>query len=162
MAMLKLYKSRIPNINYIFRDGQTAVFKRRTNENAGHYLTKEDKRINELNEICENHQHLYIDPNDFEIDEADADPAVAYRNRVREEVKAELLAGLGDPNQQRSAVDSEINKVDQQEFGDTGVKSALGGIGNSSTMQATSPDSNGLSVSDASKTALDSLVAKKS
>lgn len=162
MAMLKLYKSRIPNIAYIFKDGQVAPFKRRTNENAGHYLTKDEDRIKELDKVCVNHQHLYIDPNDFEIDEADADPAVAYRNKVREEIKAELLAGLGDPNQQRAAVDSEINAVNQQEFGDTGIKPTLGGIGNSSSMAATSPDSNGAATGTTdTKAALADLVAKK-
>jgi hypothetical protein len=149
MTMLKIYKSRLARIQYVFRDGTVAVFSPRTQAGQGHYLTGNAERIKELDEVCKSHPHLYVDPKELEVDEALADPAVAYREQIRAEERAKVIAELGDPNQMQGiskiTLPPGVGKLNQAvavDAGETSNKPSLGGIGNSATTAAASAESN--------------------
>ena len=135
MAMLKIYKSRLPRICYVFEDGTTAIFAPRTNHTQGHYLTGDPAKIKELDRVCDKHPHMYIDSDEVEIDEADADPAVAFRNQIREEERQKLILELGDPNQPQGASKIRLPEtLTKKDLGDTPAKAPLGGIGSSTNI----------------------------
>lgn len=145
MTMLKIFKSRLPRISYIFEDGTVAVFAPRTNHTQGHYLTSEESKIAELTKVANGnrHPHIFIDPDDIEVDEADADPAVAFRNRIRDEERAKLIAELGDPNQMQAASNVILpESLVKKDLGTTEAKATLGGIGNSISIAGTAAESN--------------------
>lgn len=146
--MLKIFKCRRQHIVYIASDGEHCVFRPRTpGGGIGYYLTKVPAKIEELTKIAgQDHPFIYIDPEESEIDENLADPIVAQRAAIADEERKRLINMLGDPNQLRGAgIDPEaLAKLMgmQKDFGDTGVRSELQGIGNSTSMQATSAESN--------------------
>jgi len=146
--MLKIYKSRLARIQYCFRDGTTAVFAPRTHTGVGNYLTKDPDRIKELDEVCKNHPHLYVDKEDMEVEEHLADPAVAYREQIYAQARQDVIAELGDPNQMQGVSKLDLlkagglNAAKQVDAGTTENKPALGGISNSTTAAATSAESN--------------------
>lgn len=148
VRMLRIFKSRISHIAYIFEDGETACFVRRTHETAGHYLTDQADKIKELEKVClarGGHMHLYMDPQEMEVRADLADPAVAYRNRIREEEREKLIKELGDQNQPRGA-SLEINSIKTIPASETALKAALQGISNSESLRGGAVDSNGAAV----------------
>jgi hypothetical protein len=147
MAMLSIFKSRLARITYIYKDGSHAVFAPRQGSSVGWYMTKDPNKIAELKGLHEEgHPHIYIDPKEYEIDEKLADPAVAMREQIATEERARIINLLGDPNQLRGAgIDPEaLSKLMglQRDFGETGAKAGLEGIGNSTSTAATAAESN--------------------
>lgn len=144
--MLSIFKSRLPNICYVFRDGSRAVFARRTSENVGQYLTDIPANIKELQEVCKGHPHLYIDPAEAEVSHKLADPQRAAEQAIRDDERARVIAELGDANQQRAGLSgsdaNEVAGIGAKDFGTSGIKAALAGIGNSTTSASTSAESN--------------------
>lgn len=152
MTMLKIYKSRKPNIAYIFKNGKVCPFVRRTGENVGQYLTSDPDEVKELDAEAKKHPFIYVDASESEVDEKLADPAVAYRAQVEAEVRAQIMAELGDQNQPRlatSLVDKDgtsfsdptvaTGQKEKDSMGETDAKSQLGGISNSTTVLPTDP-----------------------
>jgi hypothetical protein len=85
VAELHLFKSRLFNVQYVFRDGQSAVFKN------GQYATKKKAYIDELTaEINDGHPHFYFDENKLTITEEELAPDYEARKKMREEVMAEF------------------------------------------------------------------------
>ena len=83
MALLKVFKSNIPSINYIFPWGTVAAFQ------FGTYRTDMEKEIEHLEaEVKLNHPHIYIDETEREIDSAMVDPIHALRAKIIAEYEA--------------------------------------------------------------------------
>lgn len=101
--VLRIFKSRLPRITYVFRDGSLCVFVPRTNQREGNFLTKDPVRIKELEEVARGHQHIFIDSEESEVEEHLADPAVAYRDQIAQAEKQKIIDLLGDQNQMRAA-----------------------------------------------------------
>jgi hypothetical protein len=94
MTIRKVFKSRIPNSSYFFKDGLQAAFL------LGRYETDDTSRIKELQaEIDLKHPHIYIDENEVEIDTEAPTPMERIRMEAYEQAKKDLLAaGALDPN----------------------------------------------------------------
>ena len=83
MALLKVFKSNIPSINYIFPWGTVAAFQ------FGVYRTEVEKEVEHLNaEVALKHPHIYIDDAEKEIDSAMVDPIHALRAKIIAEYEA--------------------------------------------------------------------------
>jgi len=96
MALLKVFKSTFPSITYIMQNGKPAIFV------AGVFRTAVQREIDELEaEIAAGHPHIFVDPNEKEVESAMLDPMVALETRIREKVLAEIAAAnaliSGDP-----------------------------------------------------------------
>jgi hypothetical protein len=95
--ILKVFKSSLPSVNYIFGNGKPAIFQNNK------YTTGVEAEIQELeNEIRLGHPHIYIDPADSEIDSEAATPAELLREQIRKEIIAEMAAAT-DPNNDRGS-----------------------------------------------------------
>lgn len=72
-----LFKSNMPSIRYIFRNGDCANF-------IGHrYFTINEKYAKELTEEIDNgHPELRIDPNEVMVLPSEQDPMVRFKNQV--------------------------------------------------------------------------------
>lgn len=91
MAILQVFKATFPSISYIFKDGTPAYFVR------GMYCTDEESKIAELKaEIAKKHPHIYIDPNQTQIESENLDPMNALRNRIIAEYEAEKQKHAGN------------------------------------------------------------------
>lgn len=147
-GMLRIFKCRRAHMQYIFRDGSIAVFAPRTNETAGHFLTKNPQQIAELEEVIKGHPHLYKDLEEAEVEEKLADPAVAARAKIAEETKKQFADALQNPELLKAAgINPEAMKKlleANRDFGDTASKPALQGISSSANVNAAAADSNGL------------------
>lgn len=147
-GVLRIFKCRRAHMQYIFRDGTIAVFAPRTNEAAGHYLTKDPVKIAELEEIIKGHPHLYKDEQEFEVEEKLADPAVAARAKIAEETKQQFAAALQNPELLKAAgiAPEAMKKLLEagRDFGSTDSKPELQGIATSANVGAAMGESNGL------------------
>ena len=87
MAMLRVFKSTIPYVNYVFGNGKIAGFIK------GVYRTDDEGEIASLDyEVKQHHPHIYIDPAEREVDSELLDPMVVMRMQIREQVLAEIAA----------------------------------------------------------------------
>jgi len=99
--ILRVFKSTIPSISYLYKDGVSAVFQ------FGVHRTADPARIAELEaEVAANHPHIYIDPKEREIDEDMVNP----ENVLRAKLRAEILAELADPNRDMGAYEQQALK----------------------------------------------------
>lgn len=103
MSILRVFKSTIPSINFVFGDGTVASFQ------SGRYFTDDAQKIASLEyEVSKNHPHIYIDSAETEVDSTMLDPIAALRARLREEILAEEAAKLSaavDPNRDMGTSD---------------------------------------------------------
>jgi hypothetical protein len=84
MSTLRVFKSTIPSINFIFGNGKPAIFQ------GGVFRTDIPSEISALEyEIAQGHPHIFIDPNEREVDSELLDPMKALRAKIREEILAE-------------------------------------------------------------------------
>lgn len=84
MPMLRVFKSTMPSVNFIFGNGKPAIFQ------AGVYRTDVAEEIQALEyEVRLGHPHIYIDPAEQEVDSELLDPMTALRAKIREEILAE-------------------------------------------------------------------------
>ena len=149
MANLAIFKSRLARIVYIFRDGEKAVFAPRGSSQHGWYMTKDPKKIAELQEVHDSgHTHIYIDPEEFEIDEALADPVIAMREEMAAAERQQIVNLLGDANQMQGLgldlkqVEALKDLIGKRDMGNYGAQKFQESIGNSTTSAATSAESN--------------------
>lgn len=106
----RLYKSPQPSWKYIFPDGTIGFVIR------GEYFTDDPGKIEHLdNEIRKGFQMFYIDPNEKFVSQERLDPLIGLRNRMREELMAELkeeMARAQNPNNNMGT--SEQGKLNAQ------------------------------------------------
>jgi hypothetical protein len=99
MALLKVFKSNIPSINYIFPWGKVAAFQ------FGVYRTDLEDEVKHLEaEVKLNHPHIFIDEAEREIDSAMVDPIHALRAKIIAEYEASR-ARAENPDQDMGASD---------------------------------------------------------
>lgn len=108
MAMLRVFKSSMQSMRYIFASvpGREAAFA------MGRYCTQDPKEIEELeHEISLHHPHIYIDPENMEIDEILLDPIQAFKAQVEAEIRAKIAA---ENNPDRDMGNTEAQKLTPQ------------------------------------------------
>lgn len=95
MTIRAIFKSRIPNIQYIFKSGKSAPFL------GGRYTTDVDTEIDELMaEIVDvgvdksRHPHIYVDEAESEIDSEAETPIQAIRRKAVEEYIASQAVAM--------------------------------------------------------------------
>ena len=149
MANLAIFKSRLARIVYIFKDGEKAVFAPRGSSAHGWYMTKDPKKIAELQEVHNQaHTHIYIDPEESEIDESLADPVIAMREEMAAAERQQIINLLGDPNQMQGLgldmkqVEALKDLIGKRDMGNYSGQSFQESINNSTTAAATSAESN--------------------
>lgn len=77
MATLRVFKSTIPSVNYIFGNGKSAIFVN------GVFRTDIPAEIQALEyEVTQHHPHIYIDEKEREIDSELIDPMNALRAKI--------------------------------------------------------------------------------
>jgi hypothetical protein len=92
MAILKVFKSHIPSVNYIFKNGKPAIFV------SGKFATGIQSEIDELEaEIAAGHPHIYVDAAEKEIDSEKVDPMIGLREKIIAEYLEKQAAAAGDP-----------------------------------------------------------------
>lgn len=103
MSTLKIYKCHIQSVNVILPSGKICVFVN------GVYRTKDEGEIGFFDrEVASGHPHIYIDPNESEVDESLVDPMAALRHKIIEEYKAAVAAAAGDPNRPMGETDQNL------------------------------------------------------
>jgi hypothetical protein len=100
MALLAIFKSRIPSVNVVLPNGKALAFK------EGVYRTADPYEVAYLEyEVKQNHPHIYIDEAEQVIDEALLDPMAALEAKFREKFLAEqAAAGMTISNSDQSPV----------------------------------------------------------
>lgn len=84
-----LFKSTIASCNYIFSNGNRAVFRQ------GMYMTSNAAEIAALNaEIAAGHPTFFVDPNEVTVSPDRADPIASLRARIAAEERARILAEM--------------------------------------------------------------------
>ena len=77
MTTLRVFKSTIPSVNFIFANGKPAIFQQ------GVYRTDVEWEIAELEkEVLAKHPHIFIDEKEREIDSEMVDPMNALRAKI--------------------------------------------------------------------------------
>lgn len=103
--MLRVFKSTIPSVNYLFTNGKPAIFVN------GTYRTDADWEITELEkEIALKHPHIYIDANEREIDSELVDPMANLRHRIIQEYLAKQAAAT-DPDNDMGTTDQNVKLI---------------------------------------------------
>lgn len=101
MTIKAVFKSHIPSVSYFFKNGLQAAFL------LGRYETdKEDHATELLEAIAAGNPHLYVDPNDSEVDTDAPSPM----ERIRQEAYAQALADI-QAKQQAGIVDNSAAQV---------------------------------------------------
>lgn len=100
MTMLRVFKSNIPSINYIFPWGTVAAFQQ------GYYRTDIEREISHLEEEVKlKHPHILIDANEFEVDSTLVDPMNALR--------AKIIADYLNTQEKANNPDNDMGNSDQ-------------------------------------------------
>lgn len=93
MATLRVFKSTIPSVNYIFGNGKSAIFVN------GVFRTDIEAEIQSLEyEVAQHHPHIYIDEKEREIDSALIDPMNAMKAKIIAEYLANQAAATSMSN----------------------------------------------------------------
>ena len=99
----KVFKSRFPSCNYVFKDGTSAHFI------FGKYATSDQSKIDELmDEIkvvgkqASMHEFLFVDENEEEIDSNALTPIEILKAEMYAQAKADLEAAAANKNQTES------------------------------------------------------------
>lgn len=136
MSLLTIFKSHMAiATQYVFKDGQVAVFKRRSGtDGRGQFLTDDPAQIAELTaEVNKGHPYIHIDPEETTVDAALADPQKQYEAELEARIRAKIISELGDPNQARAGL---------KDMGTTENAPTLGGIGSTGTLTGVDPEAN--------------------
>lgn len=73
---LRVFKATMASVNFIFPNGKPAIFQ------SGVYRTADEGEIQQLDyEISKGHPHIYVDPNEREVDSEMIDPMAVLRAR---------------------------------------------------------------------------------
>ena len=94
----KLFFSRIPTVNYAFKDGTLAKFL------FHKFATEDETQIAELEAECKKgHPIYYVDPEHTHITEAELNPMKAMRDKIIAEYLAEQAGQLSPENDRGSS-----------------------------------------------------------
>lgn len=122
MTMLRVYKSTMPSMSVILANGKPCIFVN------GYYRTDNPMEIGTLDsEVKAGHPHIFIDPNEVEVDSTLVDPMAALRHKIIEEYKASQEAAAGDPNRDMGTSD-QTQKLNVSTSADI-AQAAAGGSG---------------------------------
>lgn len=122
MSILKVFKCHLQSANVVLPSGKFCVFVN------GVYRTKDEGEITFFErEVVTGHPHLYIDPNESEVDETLVDPMAMLRHKIIEEYKASMAAAAGDQNRDMGTSDQtqKLNVANSQNV----QEAAAGGSG---------------------------------
>jgi hypothetical protein len=97
--MFKLFKSCVPSVQYVFKNGKLAHFR------DGRYATKIQSEIDELTETCEQgHPTFFIDNGEEETAREVLDPLDELRQKFFKEFQENAAGKVVDPgNSDQSA-----------------------------------------------------------
>lgn len=105
---LRIFKSTMPMVQFVFAgkdaDGKsTGIAGKSAAFIAGEYRTDIKAEIAELeHEIELKHQHIYIDPERYEMDAEDVDPTIALKKKHFAEFEAMQKAAMNKGNTGKS------------------------------------------------------------
>lgn len=120
MTTLRVFKSTIPSVNFIFANGKPAIFQQ------GVFRTEVDWEIAALEaEIKNGHPHIYIDEAEREIDSELVDPINALRARIISEYLAAQEAAVNPANDMGSTTQESLKPANSQDV----AAAAAGGDG---------------------------------
>lgn len=131
MPILKVFKSTMPSLNFVTRKGTNLAFR------AGRYHTERASEIAELEEeIKSGHPHIFIDPNETEIDttlqdeiaKAKAEAEARVLKEHEEKLKAE---GKGTELQKGPSVAQTASPAQLLGVTTSGALTDLSGLSNS-------------------------------
>lgn len=99
-AQFKLFKSHVPSIQFVFKNGKLAHFR------DGRYATKVESEIQELTEEINNgHPTFFIDQNEAETTQEFLDPMDELRQKFFKEFQEAAAGKVVDPgNSNNTAV----------------------------------------------------------
>lgn len=139
MALIAVFKNRIPNSNFVTAKGKQINFV------GGRYETGIPDEVKELEaEVMSGNPHIYIDENDQVVDTEAPTPLQLLEKKIREQVLADIAAETA------AATDKSNDR------GETKFTGKLEGIANSSTVAegAAGSDSNTADAAAAEATAV--------
>ncbi len=124
MTTLRVFKSTIPSVNFIFANGKPAIFQQ------GVFRTAVDWEIAVLEaEIAAGHPHIYIDEAEREIDSELVDPMNALRAKIIGEYLAAQEAAVNPANDMGSTTQESLKPANSQDV----AAAAAGGDGSQTT-----------------------------
>jgi acid phosphatase class B len=119
MAMLRIFKSTLPFVNYVTAKGKQLVFM------GGRFMTAVEEDIKELDaEVKNGHPHIFIDAKEQEVDEKLADPMAALKHKIIQDYLRDQAAATLDPA--RDMGTSEYKQVKPASSQDIGAAMAGG------------------------------------
>lgn len=160
MAILKVFKNRIPNSNYITKAGKQLSFVN------GTHTTDNEVDVQELEaEIKSGNPHIYVDENEKEVDSEAATPIQQLEQKMRAKILAEMAAAT-DKNNDRGNTEftgklEGISNSTTVAEGMAGSDSMNAGAIDPATAAAAAQAATGPAVGDARATMLAALAAKK-
>lgn len=144
MAMLKLYKSTFPSIQYVMPDGGVVEFV------AGRFATAAPKLIAQLDaEIAAGHPHIFIDKNEKEVDSEAMDPLEVVKRKAVADYIASQKAANAIGNDRGNSVQGPARLTNSQD-----VASASAGMVAEPEAPVVAETATGVKISDAVKAKL--------
>lgn len=109
MSTLRVYRSTIPSVNVIMPNGKPLIFQN------GYFYTDNEQDIAYLDyEIKLGHPHIYINPDQVEIQSEDLDPVNALKKGVVAKMtREELVAALQAKEAEAINPANDLGKSDQ-------------------------------------------------
>ena len=133
-SLKKVFKSRIPSINYIFPNGKPAIFV------FGKYITDNEEEIAHLTkEIKDGHPHLYIDDNETEVQApASGNELIAgIRAQLRAELIAEMAKATNPANDMGNSTAEPLKPANSQDVAQAAAGGSAGvGLVSLATLKA--------------------------
>lgn len=99
---LHVFFSHSKSVQLVTPTGQKIVFV------SGKYYTQDESEIAYLQDMVRMKREVYTDPNMLTISESERDPMTALKNRMREEILAEMAAQLNPANDRGESVQGHI------------------------------------------------------
>ena len=104
-----VFFSHAKSMQTVTGDGRKIVFV------SGKYYTKHAGEIEFLKSMVEENRGIYIDPNLLTVSEADRDPVQALKNKIRQEILAEMAAQVNPQNDRGESVQGRLNAASTQD-----------------------------------------------
>lgn len=97
-SQFKLFKSHVPSIQYVFKNGKLAHFR------DGRYATKVQSEIEELTQTCEEgHPTFFIDDKEAETTQEFLDPMDELRQKFFKEFQEAAAGKVVEPGNSNNA-----------------------------------------------------------
>lgn len=105
-----VFFSHAKSLQTVTGDGRKIIFV------SGKYYTKHPGEIEFLNGMVEDNRGIFVDPNMLTVSEADRDPVQALKNKIRQEVLAEMAAQVNPQNDRGESVQGRLNAASTQDI----------------------------------------------